>query len=145
MQTNSLKIFEALTNPSFKFYLKLNDCLFGFDAPTIDVKKEAAKLKMVSQFTDLNSPTMVDSIKRAVQSIYVDNDPHIGNVASNIQLTLVQQKIDYLNQKRKLIVKRIQELEEIKALIDKRAQSKTNLLFKTFFTLCFTEFLVGYY
>ena len=143
--TNSLKIFDALTNPNFQFYLKLNDCLFGFDTPEIDVKKEVAKMKKVSHFIDLNVPTMVDSIKQALAGINDECHSHVANSSLNIQKSFVQHKIEYLNEKRALIVKRIEELQEIQNSIDRKAQFKTNVLFKTFFTLCFTEFLVGYY
>lgn len=43
IQDSSINVLDSLEDPEKTFYLKLNDDLFNFDSPTLDVKKEAKK------------------------------------------------------------------------------------------------------
>lgn len=40
-QDTSLKVLEFLEDPAQTYFLKLNDRIYGFDSPTLDVQKEA--------------------------------------------------------------------------------------------------------
>lgn len=70
----------------------------------------------------------------------VQNSP-----ANHHRIALANKYIHNLYLKKIEIERSIEDLNKEKAVIDKKAQFKTNLLFSSIFLGCFTEFLIGYY
>lgn len=145
--TNVLKLHEALENPSTDIYLRLDDTIFGFIGPTVSAVKEAEKFPKVSHFSDLNSPAMIASIQKAIETVMSGKGSAkpANKAVSYEEMCLVEKQIFRWNQKKTQLFVLIDELEKTKTKLDKKANARINMMFGTMFLMAFTEFCIGYH
>jgi hypothetical protein len=158
----SLKIYEALEDPSKTYFLELNNEIHEFDSPTIDTFKEAEKndksLIAESLITTNMSQAHENTLKQFLSNVELFTNNSEASEIDKTELhriihdsldvfdeSLADSQIFFLYARKMQLEADIAKLGSEKAAIDKRAQFKTNMMFTSIFTACLAEFLTGYY
>ena len=155
-------LLKALEDPAKTYYLWLNDELYEFDTPTIDVSKEANEIQLSkiaeSLDTSIMSHTHENTLKTFLSNMEglisktdkteiekKDIDWMIDESLDIFEKSMADSQIFLYNARKMQLEKDIARMEETKASIDRRAQFRTNLLFTSMFGACVIELLVAYY
>jgi hypothetical protein len=168
--SSRLRVLDALEDPSQNYYLKLNDEVYAFESPTLNVIEEAKASKKSSLANALSekierngSDQTITAYLDQVDRIIDSSDKEylsVGDVtkilsaytqdvqnspANHHRIALAKKRIYNLYLKKIQTKKSIVLLEIEKSSIDKRAKFKTNVLFSSILVTCFAELCAGYY